>query len=412
MKKLPLLLVVIAATAAVLYGSSRNGSSVPASRARESTVTLERRDFTRSIRLTGTVEAVESMTVSTPRLSGPSSNSLVITHLVKPGTRVQPGDLLVEFDRQVQLQTALDRRAELNDLDQQIRRREAEEAANRARDDSDIQVAQSSLERAKLEMRKNDLVPPIQAEKNVQALEQAEARLKQLRLTYDLKRKAAAADLEILRIRRAKAESAMKQAETNAERMEIRSPISGLAVLRTVWKTNNMAEVQEGEEVRPGVPVVDIVNPERMQVRARVNQADINDLAVGQRVRVGLDAYPTLEFEGRVAQISPIGVASSLSPKVRTFVAIVEVKGSHPNLMPDLTAWLDVELEHVPDTLVVPRDAVRQDGDQPVVEVRRGDRFQAQPVTLGAVSRHEVVVTSGLEPGAVVRRNIMQGSIQ
>src|SRR5690606_33293477 len=112
-----------------------------------------------------------------------------------------------------------------------------EEAANRARDDSDIQVAQSSLERAKLEMRKNDLVPPIQAEKNVQALEQAEARLKQLRLTYDLKRKAAAADLEILRIRRAKAESAMKQAETNAERMEIRSPISGLAVLRTVWKT-------------------------------------------------------------------------------------------------------------------------------------------------------------------------------
>jgi multidrug efflux pump subunit AcrA (membrane-fusion protein) len=413
MKKLPLLLlVVIAATAAVLYGSSRNGSSAPAARARESTVTLERRDFSRGIRLTGTVEAVESTTVSTPRLSGPSSNSLVITRLVSPGTRIQPGDLLVEFDRQVQLQTALDRRAELNDLDQQIRRREAEEAANRARDDSDIQVAQSGLERAKLEMRKNDLVPPIQAEKNVQALEQAEARLKQLRLTYDLKRKAAAADLEILRIRRAKAENAMKQAEANAQRMEIRSPIAGLAVLRTVWKTNNMAEVQEGEEVRPGVPVVDIVNPERMQVRARVNQADISDLAVGQRVRVGLDAYPSLTFEGRVAQLSPLAVASSLSPKVRTFVAIVAVEGSHPNLMPDLTAWLDVELEHVPGTLVVPRDAVRRDGERHVVEVRRGDRFQAQEVTLGAANRHEVVVAGGLEPGAVVRRNITQGSAQ
>ena len=57
-----------------------------------------------------------------------------------------------------------------------------------------------------------------------------------------------------------------------------------------------------------------------MRVRARVNQADINELQVGQPVRVGLDAYPELSFDGRVAQISPLGVTSTLSPKVRTFV--------------------------------------------------------------------------------------------
>ena len=100
-----------------------------------------------------------------------------------------------------------------------------------------------------------------------------------------------------------------------------------------------------------------------MRVRARVNQADINDLRVGQAVRVGLDAYPDLSFDGTIAQISPLGVTSTLSPKVRTFVVLVDVDGSHPNLMPDLTASLDVELARVPNALVVPRDALRYNGE-------------------------------------------------
>ena len=48
-------------------------------------------------------------------------------------------------------------------------------------------------------MLKNEMLPKIQVEKNEQGLDQAEATLKQLRTTYDLKRKAAEADLRILR---------------------------------------------------------------------------------------------------------------------------------------------------------------------------------------------------------------------
>jgi len=89
---------------------------------------------------------------------------------------------------------------------------------------------------------------------------------------------------------------------------------------------------------------VDVVNPDAMRVRAKVNQADINDLAVSQAVRIGLDAYPDLHFPGKIVQISPLGVMSNLSNKVRAFVVLIAIEGSHPNLMPDLTASLDVEL--------------------------------------------------------------------
>jgi multidrug efflux pump subunit AcrA (membrane-fusion protein) len=396
---------LVAGAAAFLYARHSPEDQPQRGNTRQTSSTVVRGDFVRSLRLAGTVEAVESTTIATPRLSGPGTASLVITRLVKGGAPVRKGELIVEFDRQVQIAAALDRRAELNDLEQQIRKREAAERAARARDEGEISLAESAVSRANLEMFKNEMLPKIQIEKNKQALEQAEATLTQLKATYDLKRKAAQADLRILAIRRDRAANAMRQAEANADKMAVLSPIDGMAVIRTVWKTNTMAEVQEGEEVRAGVPVVDIVNPATMRVRARVNQADVNELRVGQPVRIGLDAYPDLSFDGRITQISPIGVVSTLSPKVRVYITLVAINGTHPNLMPDLSASLDVELARIPRALIVPRDALRYDGDRAFVEVKHGSSYERQQVTVAAVSAHQAAVT-GVEEGAVLARNV------
>jgi HlyD family secretion protein len=397
--------LVVAGTAVFLY-ARQPAAAAPDDGRRQGTVTVKRRDFVRGVRLSGTVEAVQSTTVAAPRLSGPTSNSLIITKLVRAGSTVSAGDLIVEFDRQDQIKNALDRRAELQDLEQQIAKREAQERAARAHDDSELSLAESAIGRAQLEMVKNEMLPKINVEKNKQALEQAQATLQQLKATYELKRRAAEADIRILQIRRDRAASAERQAAGNADRMAIRAPIGGMAVVKTIWKGNNMAEVQEGEEVRAGVPVVDIVNPTAMRVRARVNQADVNDLAVGQGVRVGLDAYPALAFDGRVTQISPLGVTSTLSPKVRTFVVLIDVTGSHPNLMPDLSASLDVTLARSPRAIVVPRDSLRYEGDHAFVRIQRGAGFDDRPVTVTALNGHEAMLGSGLEEGAVIARNV------
>jgi multidrug resistance efflux pump len=369
-------------------------------------VVVTRQEFIRSVRLNGTVEAVEATSIAAPRLSGQNNNSLVIMRLIKAGTTVKPGSPLIEFDRQEQIRNALDRRAELTDFEQQIKKRQADEVAAKATDDSTLMQANSTLERARLELVKNDMLPKIQAEKNTLAFEEAEAKLKQLQETYELKRRAAAADIRILEIRRDRSETNMKQAEANAERMLIVSPLPGVAVVRSTFKNGgNMVEFMEGDEVRPGQPVVDVVNPAVMRVRARVNQADMNDLRVGQHVQVGLDAYPELVFNGTVDQISPIGQQSTLSPKVRSFIVLVLVKEAHPNLMPDLTASLDVQLERTPGVLVVPRDSVVMEGESAFVRVQRGGRFERQDVTIGAMNTHQAVVTGGLQEGVTVARN-------
>ena len=379
---------------------------------RAASVSVKRQDFVRSLRLSGTVEAVEATTITTPRLAGQNNNTLVITALVRPGQSVRPGDLLVEFDRQEQIRNSLDRQAELNGLEQQIRKRQAQEDAARAADDSTMMQAGSAASRAQLEMLKNEMLPKIRVEKNTLALEEAQARLAALKQTYDLKRRAAEADIKVLQIRRDRSANAMQQAASNADRMQIKSPISGIAVIKTTWKGSNMAELQEGDEVRSGVPVVDVVNPATMRVRARVNQTDVRELKNGQAVRVGLDAYPELSFVGTVDQMSPIGVQSSLSPKVRNFIVLIAVRGAHPNLMPDLTASLDVELSRAPGALVIPRDAVAYDGQQAYVRVVRGASQERRDIGVGSRNAHEVAVANGLAEGDVVARNVTQGVIR
>jgi HlyD family secretion protein len=401
--------LVLAALAA-LIAATRAPQAQPSDSGQTSdsaVAVVARRDFVRTVRVTGTVLAVNSTIVSAPRLSGPNTNSLVITRLVRGGAAVERGSLLVEFDRQQQLSNAFDRRAEYLDLEEQIRRKRAEQAAARAKDETELTQAENDASRARLEMLKNEMLPAIEAEKNTQRLEEAGAKLAQLRDTFQLKRRAADADLRILEIRRDRAKSAMEHAERNAERMAIPSPLAGMAVIKSIWKGSQMAEVQEGEEVRAGVPIVEVVDPAGMQVRAQVNQADISHLRGGQTASIRLDAYPDMVFNGRVEQVSPLGVVSTLNPKVRTFVALVSIAGSHAKLMPDLTAAVDVTVERVAGALVVPRDAIVVDGKTSYVHVRRGgsQSFERRDVTIGTQCDHEAVIASGLDEGAVVRRH-------
>src|SRR5689334_6042609 len=107
------------------------------------------------LRLHGLVEPVRSHPVVVPRLTGSGSGTLVIVHLVKPGTRVKPGDLLIEFDRQAQLKTAQDRQAEYRDFVEQINKKRGEQLTARAHGEAELTQAANAVKNAELEMLKN-----------------------------------------------------------------------------------------------------------------------------------------------------------------------------------------------------------------------------------------------------------------
>ncbi|MBZ5521070.1 MAG: efflux RND transporter periplasmic adaptor subunit [Acidobacteriia bacterium] len=396
--------VAVAAILAAMLMGRRGATAKAAADGQFRTVVVERKDFIQTERIHGIVEAVEAHSIAAPRLAG-QGGSLIITRLVKNGAAVHAGDVLVEFDRQSQLKNVLDRQAEYRDLVAQISKKQADQAALRAADETELKQAEDAEKTAELEMKKNEILSRIDAEKNQQNLEQARATLKQLQETFDLKRRAARAELRILEIQRDRAQTAMRWAQGNTEKMVIHSPSDGIAVVSSQWKSGSFSEIQEGDEARPGFAILQVVDPRRMQVQAKVNQADIDNLRQGQSARIGLDAYPDLFFQGTIERVALVGQGSAFSSRTRTFAVIISITGADPRLMPDLSAAVDVEIQRQPGVLVAPRDAVFRNAGKDYVRVKEGSGYQQREVRMGPANDVEQVITSGVEKGAVLLRN-------
>jgi len=262
---------------------------------------------------------------------------------------VKKGDSLAEFDRQAQLRDYVDKQAQAEDQNGKVLQAQAAELATKAKDQTELELAGTALDKAELEMKKLELLSRIDAEKAQENLDEAKATLAQLKQTFVLKRKAAEASIHVLEIQRDRTRETMIHAQTNAALMQIRSPIDGIVVYNTIWKEGTMGEVQEGDQVRPGVPFMQVVDPSDMEVHVQINQEDLAGLRVGERARVHLDAYPDLALTGKLVSIDPMGKRGDFSARIRNFSATFTIEGNDPRLMPDLSAAVDVDRSISPE---------------------------------------------------------------
>jgi HlyD family secretion protein len=251
---------------------------------------------------------------------------------------------LVAFDRQAQMRDFIDKQADYSKLVSQVIEEQAKENAARAKDETELKQADNNLNKAGFEMQKIEIDSRIDAEKAQENSDEAKATVEQLHETFALKRKAAEAAIRILEIQRDRTRETMLHAQANAELMQIHSPIDGIVVLTTVWKQGKLGEVQEGDQLRPGVSFMEVVDPSKMQVRVLANQTDFLALQIGELSQVHLDAYPELVFPGKLEEMAPIGRNGDFSSKLRTFAVVFSVTGSDARLMPDLSAAVDVDL--------------------------------------------------------------------
>lgn len=372
--------------------------------AEPSSTVIKRGLFIRTIRITGTTEAVHAYVVQAPRLAGVSSR-MVLVKLAHAGTRVHQGSMLAEFDQQDQLKQFRDSQADYLDFLDKIKKQQADNAADLAKDQTDLKAAEDEYQKSQLEMKKNEIVSRIDADRNRLMLEQDQATVKQLRETFDLKERARQTQLKDLEIQRDKARAQMLHSQMNAQRMVIHSPLNGLVVLNATWKSGSFGLPQEGDEIYPGWSFMQVVDPLTMQVTARANQVDFPFIRIGLPVEVRLDAFPDLVLRGSVNYLGAIATQSTLSPSVHSFNVTFAVQDSDPRLLPDLSAAVDVELERQPDVLLAPRDALMMDHGKAYASVKHGMSFEKRLVSLGLRNDLEAVVLSGLEEGDVVRTN-------
>jgi len=179
--------------------------------------------------------------------------------------------------------------------------------------------------------------------------------------------------------------------------------VSGLVVMQQVFRGGEMGQIQEGDQVSPGQPIMKIVDPSSMLVVASINQSHSGRLRIGQPATVGFDAFPELRLKGHVYSIGALAVRGHRENYyVRNVPVRVAIEGSDPRVIPDLSTWADIEFERYDNVLMVPREAVETQNGKSAVYVRGPRGFEKRPVTLGPANHTHVAVLEGLRAGEEV----------
>jgi hypothetical protein len=143
-----------------------------------------------------------------------------------------------------------------------------------------------------------------------------------------------------------------------------------------------------------------------MQVEANINQAESEDFRIGQPASIHLDAFPGLEFKGKIYSIGALAVGGwRQNYYIRTIPVRIAIDGADSRLIPDLSASADVVVERGVDKTIVPLAAVREESGKTVAYVKNGDNFERREVKIGMRGTLDAEVISGLRAGDEVRVN-------
>jgi len=146
-------------------------------------------------------------------------------------------------------------------------------------------------------------------------------------------------------------QASLEQAELDLARTVIRAPIDGVIIKRDVNPGQTVAVTLEAKTL------FKIAQDLReMEVRGKIDEADVGRLQVGQTARFTVDAYPDRVFTGRVLQIRK---SPEVVQNVVTYTAIVSAPNPDLLLLPGMTAVLRIVISDTGNTLKIPNQALR-----------------------------------------------------
>lgn len=258
----------------------------------------------------GELRAVRSVTLIAPNLFG----TVQITRLAPLGSFAREKDLVVEFDDSEVQSRLEEKQLELEQLDEQLKKAQAELEIRNNQDQVDLLRARFAVQRAQLEVKRNELLSPIDQKKNLLNLEEAQRALKQLESDIKSRLESSQAELAVLRERRNKAVLELNREKMRLRQVKLLSPISGLVAIRQnrgnyMMRGMQLPDLREGDQIFPGLPVADVLDLSELEVAAKVGELDRANLHEGQDVTIRLDAVPDKLFHGKIKSLS--GTASA-----------------------------------------------------------------------------------------------------
>jgi HlyD family secretion protein len=146
-------------------------------------------------------------------------------------------------------------------------------------------------------------------------------------------------------------QAALAQAKVDLDRTQIRAPIDGIVIKRTIEPGQTVAASLQAPEL-----FVIAKNLDDMQVDTSIDESEIGKIRPGQAATFTVDAFPGRTFNGSVLQVRK--AAQNVS-NVITYTAVVSARNDDLSLLPGMTANVRIVTDRRESVLKVPNAALR-----------------------------------------------------
>lgn len=335
---------------------------------------------------------------------GGSDFSLVLVELAKPGSHVKKGETVAEFDRQYQLNRLDDYKATVAQLDADVKKLKADLATAEEAHRQLVNSGKANWDKALLDLKTAEVRSAIEAEDLQLAARETEAQYKEVAAEAKLVEGSQRAQIRAAEIERDQAKIELDRATMNVNRMIVRAPMDGIVVMQSIWRGGDFGQVQQGDQIWPGMTFMQIVDPSSMVIMGTVNQVDAESVRLGAKATARLDAYPGSQFPARVVGVGAMTKPGAWRPNYMREIPIrLKLEQIDPRVIPDLSASTDILLASEKQATLAPLDAVFFEGTaKPFVFLRSSSGWQRREIELGLRNHVAAVVRAGVSPGDVV----------
>ena len=366
-------------------------------------VAIARSDMAFSVPAVGYLEATKASPIAVPRVP---TGALKVKSVMDEGSIVAEGDIVVVFD-DTQLNIDHDnhmasfrstsRRLDRNDVQSVIEDGSIgvmKQVAQLERDNADAFSIEDEMIYSRLEI----LEQSVRKEEASETIIFADMSLLLRGQYYDIEER-------ILGVERDQVQGNIDRVNTSLGNLVLKAPLGGLIIYKKNWRGSS---VQVGDTLWPGNVIMSIVDPGSTMLAANVLEKDGAGVTVGAPATVRVDARPDIAFEGKVKSIAEISRPIERESPVKYTEVQIEIQNGDPVLLkPGMKGEAWIEVGKAAAAIVIPRSALRGDGEDHYVIVETADGHEKRPVKAGAGDHVRISITEGLEEG---ERVILGGS--
>ena len=349
----------------------------------------------------GTVEAVNSISISAPVVSYRySSSSLKIAMIVDEGKEVDKGDTIMIFDPSEIKRAIIQAEQQLEIAKAEYEKLKSSQQSEIEDLEADLELARISREIARINFETATYEPEASRKEIQLRLESATIALDRAQEQIENKKVIHKEDLLQKSLTINQLTSTLTDANTSMNGLFVVSPANGIAIKEQNWSTQQKWGV--GDQPYSGSKLIELPDLSQMRAEVKINEVDISKVLPGQRVEIRPDAFSDTAYTGKVELVANLAQNLDYKSKIKIFPVQIRIDGQSKTLLPGLTISCKILVSEITDVLFIPLESLFNEQGIDYVYIKSGSGFKRHNIQTGAVNTDYAIVTEGLEENDLI----------